>query len=284
LKIYIVIPAHNEEDNIGKTLQSLVDQQLKPARVVVVNDNSTDRTAAIVNDFTQQHPWINLLHKKSSDEHLPGAKIIAAFYEGCQTLDEDYDIICKYDADMVFGSNYLFKLSEHFKENDRLGMAAGQCYIQKDDQWVLENLSKDDHIRGSLKAYRKACFLEIGKIARSIGWDTLDELMALYYGWELKVDPSLKVKHLKPTGFNYSRGAARLQGVATYSMRLGLILTLIIGLKRAWVKRESRIFFSYVKGFLEAKRKGISFIVDPKQGRFLRNLRWKGIFYSFKSK
>ena len=55
-------------------------------------------------------------------------------------------------------------------------------------------------------------FLETGKIAKSIGWDTLDELMAQYHGWELKVDPSLKVKHLKPTGFNFSPGAARLQG------------------------------------------------------------------------
>ena len=284
MKIYIVIPAHNEEDHIAKTLESLVNQQLKPAQVVVVNDNSTDRTAEIVNDFTQQSAWIQQVHKKSSEEHLPGAKIVEAFYEGYGVLDEDYDIICKYDADMVFEPNYLLKLSQHFKENNRLGMAAGQCYIKKGDQWAVENLNKADHIRGSLKAYRKACFQEMGKIAKSIGWDTLDELMAQYHGWELKVDPTLKVKHLKPTGFNYSPGVARLQGVATYRMRLGLILTLIIGLKRAWVKSEARIFFSYIKGFLEAKRKGISFIVDPKQGKFLRNFRWKGIFQRFKSK
>ena len=118
----------------------------------------------------------------------------------------------------------------------------------------------------------------MGKIAKSIGWDTLDELMAQYHGWELKVDPTLKVKHLKPTGFNYSLALLRLQGVATYRMRLGLILTLIIGLKRAWVKREARIFFSYIRGFLEAKRNGIPFIVDPKQGSSLETLDGKGFF------
>ena len=284
MKIYIVIPAYNEEEHITKTLDSLVNQQMKPAQVVVVNDNSTDRTAEIVNDFTQKHSWIQQVHKQSSEEHLPGAKIVEAFYKGYEVLDEDYEIICKYDADMVFESNYLLKLSQHFKENNRLGMAAGQCYIQKDDQWVLENLNKDDHIRGSLKAYRKECFLEIGKIAKSIGWDTLDELMVQYYGWELKVDPSLKVKHLKPTGFNYSPVAARLQGVATYRMRLGLILTLIIGLKRAWVKREARTFYSYINGFLDAKRESLPFIVDAKQGKFIRNYRWKGILQRFKIK
>ncbi len=284
MKIYIVIPAHNEEDNIEETLESLVNQQLKPTQLVVVNDNSTDRTAEKVNEFIRRYSWIQLVNKKSTEEHLPGAKIIEAFYEGYHLLDEDYHIICKFDADMVFESNYLLKLSQHFKENNRLGMAAGQCYIHKDYQWVLENLNNNDHIRGSLKAYRKACFLEIGKIKRSIGWDTLDELMAQYYGWELKVDPSLKVKHLKPTGFNYSPGAAWLQGVATYRMRLGLILTLVIGLKRALLMREVSVFFSYIVGFLKAKRESVPFIVDAKQGKFIRNYRLRGIFKRFKSK
>ena len=284
MKIYIVIPAHNEEDNIEEALESLVNQQLKPTQLVVVNDNSTDRTAEKVNDFIRRHSWIQLVNKKSTEEHLPGAKIIEAFYEGYHLLDEDYHIICKFDADMVFESNYLLKLSQHFKENNRLGMAAGQCYIQKDHQWVLENLNNNDHIRGSLKAYRKACFLEIGKIKRSIGWDTLDELMAQYYGWELKVDPSLKVKHLKPTGFNYSPGAAWLQGVATYRMRLGLILTLVIGLKRGLLMREVSVFSSYIVGYLKAKREAVPFIVDVKQGKFIRNYRWRGIFRRFKSK
>lgn len=282
MKIYIVIPAHNEEDNIGKALQSLVNQQLKPNRLIVVNDNSTDQTSEIVTGFLKQHPWIELTHKESSDEHLPGAKIIEAFYHGYDLLDENYDLICKFDADMVFEENYLIQLSYQFNENSRLGMAAGQCYIQKGNKWILENLNNDDHIRGSLKAYRKECFLEIGKIVKSMGWDTLDELMAQYYRWEIRVDPSLKVKHLKPTGFNYSNGAARLQGVATYRMRMGLILTTIIGLKRAWVKREMRVLFSYIRGFLQAKKSRVSFIVDSKQGKLLRNHRWKGIFRRIK--
>lgn len=284
MKIYIVIPAHNEEDNIGKTLQSLVDQQLKPTQLVVVNDNSTDQTIDIVNDFVEQYSWIRLVHKKSTEEHLPGAKVVAAFYEGYKVLDEAYEIICKFDADMVFEPNYLLKLSQHFKENKRLGMVAGQCYIQKNDQWVLENLSKDDHIRGSLKAYRKACFLEIGKIAESIGWDTLDEWMARYHQWVILVDPSLKVKHLKPTGFNYSTGAGILQGVATYRMRMGITLTAIMGLKRALKMRNPLTFFHYLKGYIKAKKEKLDFLIDAKQGQFLRKNRWKEIWQRFQPK
>ena len=111
MKIYIVIPAHNEQESIGKTLQSLVNQQLKPTQLVVVDDNSNDRTSEIANDFAQQHPWIQVIHKKSTDQHLPGAKIVEAFYAGYQRLDQEYDIICKFDADMVFEEDYLIKLS-----------------------------------------------------------------------------------------------------------------------------------------------------------------------------
>ena len=31
-----------------------------------------------------------------------------------------------------------------------------------------------------------------------MGWDTVDELLAKYYGWQILTDKTLKVKHLKP--------------------------------------------------------------------------------------
>lgn len=45
--ITVLIPAHNEEDRVGATLASLQAQTIRPDRVVVVSDNSTDRTVAI---------------------------------------------------------------------------------------------------------------------------------------------------------------------------------------------------------------------------------------------
>jgi glycosyltransferase involved in cell wall biosynthesis len=38
MRYYIVIPSHNEEEFIALTLQSLVDQTVLPAKIVVVND------------------------------------------------------------------------------------------------------------------------------------------------------------------------------------------------------------------------------------------------------
>ena len=131
---------------------------------MVVNDNSTDKTQDIVEAYAEKHNCISLVNSKSSNQHLPGSKIINAFYKGYETLDEDYDVICKFDADLIFPNNYLEQLTHHFNNNEKLGMAAGFCYIEKGNDWVLENLTNKDHIRGALKAYRKSCFLEISAI------------------------------------------------------------------------------------------------------------------------
>lgn len=275
MNFYIVIPAHNEQDTIGLTLESLVNQTLQPKCIVLVNDNSTDQTSKIVSDFTNKYNWITIVENRSSEKHLPGSKIINAFYKGYETLDNDYDVICKYDADLIFPPNYLETLALHFQNDERLGMVAGHCYIEKNGNWELENLTGKDHIRGALKAYRKACFLDIGKLKPAMGWDTIDELLALYYNWTFKTDDTLKVKHLKPTGVTYNKASKYLQGEAWYKLRFGLLLTVLASVKLAYRKGSFKYFKDYINGYLKAKRNKVEFLISPEQGKFIRSFRWK---------
>ena len=281
MNFYIIIPAHNEESSIGLTLDSLVNQTLQPKRIVVVNDNSTDTTQDIVESYTSKYSWIDLVNSKSSNEHLPGSKIINAFYKGYESLDSNYDVLCKFDADLIFPKNYLEQLSIHFDKNEKLGMVSGFCYIEKNGDWILENLTRKDHIRGALKAYRQDCFLQIGKLKPSMGWDTVDELLAKFYGWELLTDESLHVKHLKPTGISYNKASKYLQGEAMFKMRYGLIITCVSGLKLAYKKGDFSLFIDYLAGYFKAKKENIEFLVSEEEGKFIRDLRWKGILNKF---
>ncbi|MCF7561191.1 glycosyltransferase family 2 protein [Sabulilitoribacter multivorans] len=282
MNFYIIIPAHNEESSIGLTLDSLVNQTLLPKRLMVVNDNSTDNTQDIVEAYAKKHSWISLVNSKSSNIHLPGSKIINAFYKGYELLDENYDVICKFDADLIFPKNYLETLSNHYSSNIKLGMVSGFCYIEKDGSWVLENLTRKDHIRGALKAYKKGCFLEIGKLKPSMGWDTIDELLAKYYGWDILTDESLHVKHLKPTGMSYNKASKYLQGEAMYKMRYGFVITFISALKLAYKKRSLGLLNDYIAGYFKAKKENMPFLVSEEEGTFIRDLRWKGIIGKLK--
>lgn len=277
MNFYIVIPAHNEADSILLTLESLVNQTLSPKKILVVNDNSTDDTEKLVSAFASKHANIALVNNQSSEEHLPGTKIINAFYKGYEVLDEDYDVICKFDADLVFPSNYLEVLTNHFKQDQQVGMAAGFCYIKKNEEWVIEGLTNKDHIRGALKAYRKNCFLQIGMLKRSMGWDTIDELLAQFYDWKIVTDESLHVKHLKPTGLNYAKGSKFLQGEALYKLRFGFPLAFLSSLKLAYKKRSLKLFFNYIIGYIRAVFSKTERLITKEQGKFIRNYRWKKI-------
>lgn len=278
MEYYIVIPAHNEADFISLTLNSILSQTVLPKKVIVVNDNSTDTTAEIVTQFTEKYSFINLVNTVSNDQHLPGSKVIQAFYKGYEMLDENYDFIVKLDADIILPNNYFETLVSHFNTDSKIGMVGGFAYIKTDDKWTLENLTNKDHIRGAFKAYRKQCFLDIGKLKTSMGWDTVDELLAQYNGWTIKTDESLFVKHLKPTGKTYNKTARYKQGEAFYKLGYGFPLTCIASIKLALLKRQPTLIIDYLKGYCKAHKNNTPKLVTDKEAAFIKSLRWKGIY------
>lgn len=275
MRYYIVIPSHNEEALISLTLQSLVEQTVLPAKIVVVNDNSTDNTAVVVNSFISKHPFISLVTKTSDAVHLPGSKVIQAFQTGFNTLDENYDLIVKIDADLIFPANYFETIIKHFQSDERIGMAGGFCYIEKNGEWILENLTDKDHIRGALKAYRKETFQQIGGLKPAMGWDTVDELLCKFYNWKVVTDESLQVKHLKPTGANYNQKARYKQGEAFYTLGYGFVITAIASIKLAMMKKKPLLFIDYMNGFWKAKKSKTPLLVTAEQAKFIRNYRLK---------
>ena len=273
MKYYIIIPAHNEAKFIALTLQSLVSQTVLPSKIVIVDDNSTDETAHVVNDFVVKFPYISLIKNISDAVHLPGSKVVRAFQKGLETVDDNYDFIVKADADLIFPENYFETIIKIFQEDARIGMTGGFAYIEKSGQWFLENLTDKDHIRGAFKAYRKQCFADIGGLRPAMGWDTADELIAKFYGWTVVTDKNLIVKHLKPTGANYNKTARYKQGEAFYTLGYGFWITAIASAKLSFMKRKPLLFFDYIKGFWMAKNERKQMLVTEEQAQFIRKYR-----------
>ncbi|MEE1896733.1 glycosyltransferase family 2 protein [Flavobacterium rakeshii] len=277
MRYYTIIPAYNEEAFMAATLQSLAAQTVLPAKAVVVNDNSTDRTAEIVQEFTDKYSWLSLVNKASDAIHLPGSKVIQAFNTGYETIDEEYDIIVKLDADLILPPDYFESILEVFKNNPKAGMAGGFAYIEKNGEWILESLTDKDHIRGAFKAYRKELFLQMDRLRTAMGWDTADELLAKFYGWEVITLERLKVKHLKPTGANYDKTARYKQGAAFYTLGYGFVITAIASLKLAMKKGKPGLFIDYINGYFKAKKENKPMLVTKEQAKFIRQYRWKKI-------
>ena len=273
MNYYIVIPAHNEEQFIVLTLQSLVEQTVLPTKIVVVNDNSSDNTSTIVLDFIAKYPFIDLIEKDSELIHLPGSKVIQAFQTGLESVDDNYDFIVKADADLIFPTNYFETIINHFLSDATIGMVGGFAYIEKNGAFILENLTDKDHIRGAFKAYRKETFKQIGGLKPAMGWDTVDELLCKFYNWKIVTDATLKVKHLKPTGANYNKTARYKQGEAFYTLGYGFWITSIASAKLAMMKKKPLLFIDYLKGFWKAKLAKKPILVTNEQAKFIRKYR-----------
>ncbi len=273
----VIIPTHNEEKFISLLLESIINQQVRPTKVIVVNDNSTDKSVDIINTYCKNYSFINLVNNISSNQHLPGEKVINAFNKGFLTIKEDFNLVTKLDADIILPPNYFKEVNHIFEINDRVGICGGVALIEKNKQWVLEKVANKEHVRGGLKSYRKECFYAIGKLKPSMGWDTVDELLALYNNWEVKVIHNLAAKHLKPTTANYSSINSKNQAIAFYKMDYGLLLSVLSILKAAYRKKSIYFIFGAIKGYLFALEKKQK-IVNREEGKFIRAYRWKEIF------
>ncbi len=105
--VTIVIPAYNEEDKIGATLDSLVKQSKDvPFEVIVVNNNSTDNTAKIAKAYK------NKLNLRVIDEPRKGrGKARATGFEHAKG-----DIILSLDADTKASKNWVKNMNSHFDD------------------------------------------------------------------------------------------------------------------------------------------------------------------------
>ena len=278
MNINIIIPVFNEEKYLERCLDSIIKQTLLPTKLLLVNDNSSDNSETILKKYSKEFLWIKYVNIKSNQAHIPGEKVITTFYKGLETIDSNYDIICKFDSDIILPENYLESIINIFNSDPKVGIAGGNLYIKKKNKWVYEKISSKDHVRGPIKSYRKKCFEDIQGLRKSIGWDTADVLIAQYHDWKIKTDKSLAVKHLKPTGANYSYNSKFLQGEALYKMRFGLVLSIISVLKTSINTGRFLMvffaFFGYTRAFIKRRER----IVTKKQGQFIRKYRWRKAF------
>jgi dolichyl-phosphate beta-glucosyltransferase len=92
----IILPALNEEQRLPRCLD-LIDRWLQTqpfeGEVIVAENASTDRTAAITQEFAQTHPYVRLLQLK---ERGKGRAVKA----GMLAADGDYRFICDVDLSM----------------------------------------------------------------------------------------------------------------------------------------------------------------------------------------
>jgi glycosyltransferase involved in cell wall biosynthesis len=119
-QVDVVIPAHNEAPTIALTLHSLFQQDFPVRRVIVVDDGSTDATAAVVRRYSEMTGrQIALVVRKQSIGKTPTVR------KECQASDADALVVL--DGDTVLREpNYLSRLVEEMFRNAGVASTCGE--------------------------------------------------------------------------------------------------------------------------------------------------------------
>lgn len=272
-RVALVTPVRDEAAYIGEMIESVINQVVRPAKWIIVDDGSTDATRDIVRHYSSKHDFITLLELPARSERHPGGESAISYGLNCIELS-DYEFVARFDADLQFEPGYLAQILEKFDANPTLGIAGGRLYIHEKGRLCPE-LAPDYHVRGALKMYRRECFEAIGGLTTRIGWDTIDEVAAWTKGWTTKSYFECQVMHRRPTGRGLS--ARRIfweRGKAEYFTWSHPLFVVSKTLKLAVNGAGPVPALSFLAGFMWSYAQHYERLNDPEFIQMRRRQQW----------
>ncbi len=278
LRYVLVTPARNEGSHIGKTLESVVRQTIRPVRWVVVDDNSTDDTGAIMRGYAAECDFIRCLSAPQEARKNFGSKV-KAFQAGCALLAGcEYDYIGILDGDVSFEPDYFEQLFALVRQDARLGLAGGIIMEEVNGRFVPQLISPES-VAGAVQMFRRECFEQIGGL-RPLelgGVDSFVEIMARMHGWRVRTFPQLRVYHhgrVTMGGRNVLASRFR-KGLISYSLGYHPLFQIAVGVSRMG---HRPYFFGgalQIAGYMWAALAGMERTVPTSMVAFLRNEQLK---------
>jgi hypothetical protein len=183
----LITPARNEESFIEKTLESVTRQTVLPMRWVIVNDGSTDATAAKIRAYLIAHPWITLVDLPVRQERHFAAKVYA-FRSGQEKVkDLSYAVIGNLDADVSLDHDHFEFLMGQFIKDPALGVA-GTVFQEHGYNSATDSFEGETYVSGQCQMFRRECFEEIGgyKPNKGGGIDWMAVTHARMIGWKTR--------------------------------------------------------------------------------------------------
>lgn len=187
MKYVLITPARNEEANIGRAIDAVVRQTVRPQRWIIVNDGSTDGTSAIIDRFASQYPWIVRVDMPAHRDRSFAAKA-HCFNHGYELVRSmAFDVVANLDADVSFESDYMEFLLSRFSEDPRLGVA-GTIFLEDGYDSGRDSFEGGNHVAGGCQCFRRECFEEVGGYVpnRAGGVDWIAVTTARMKGWRTR--------------------------------------------------------------------------------------------------
>jgi hypothetical protein len=163
----VAIPAKNEERHIAYCLSSVLAQDFPVRKITVIDDASTDGTAALVKRFGElSGRQIELVSRAKSIGKTP------ALREQCRSTDADALVIIDADTVMVSG-NYIARIIEELFKNAGVAAACGE--VMPLTGWRRRRMAASDRVLNTLVSSGE------GRVAEPGYWASFPENVTILY-------------------------------------------------------------------------------------------------------
>ncbi len=183
--VSVILPTYNRASELGKAMQSVLDQTYENLELIVVSDGSTDETEQVVKAFQDPHVRYICSEKNGG----------LAYARNLGIREAKYDLLAFHDDDDLWKPE---KLEDQIRELLRSDLNTGFCYcemsyimldgktihivprreisIVRKRGYLYPELLRRNIIGGPTLLVRKECFEEVG---------LFDESLAIFEDWDM---------------------------------------------------------------------------------------------------
>lgn len=250
--ISIMIPAHNEESVIAKTIETVFNLDYPSYEVIVIDDRSSDNTATVITELAKSYngKLKVLIREKNA---FPGKS--AVLNDALKLAIGEAILV--FDADAQMDSDFLTKMVYELQPKD-VGAVQSRKVIKNKDVNILtkcqnNEMTMDTHfqmtrnaakgaveLRGNGELIKRTAIEDIGGWNNYTITDDLDMSTRLHIkGWDVRFCPDAVV---------YEEGIMYL--IPLYRQR------------RRWLEGTIRRYLEYFGGILTSKKMSLRVRLD----------------------
>ncbi|MFA5176502.1 MAG: glycosyltransferase [Candidatus Nanoarchaeia archaeon] len=213
-KVTVVVPAYNEEKNIAKTLDSILnlDYPKDKLKIIVADDASTDNTPLIIKEYCKKHKNIKLIQNKINSGNAAGT-----LNASLQQIDTEF--FARVDSDSFVDKNSLKLIINHFSDPE-IGAIISSVLINND----INYLGRIQRLEYILSSFVRKLISRIGALHMTHGVMTVyrTNLIKKLGGFDKNnltedLEVALKLRYnkynviIEPRSINYTNGPLNLK-------------------------------------------------------------------------
>jgi glycosyltransferase involved in cell wall biosynthesis len=227
-----VLPVRDGEEHIAESIDSLLAQTVRPLRIYVIDDGSTDRTPEILKEYSDGIVQV-IRHESTTRDYIRIPYLYKLATDQIAKLPSKPDYLFCASDDAKFPRDYTQQLMEMVKSNPKLVLVSGD---------FGDRVQGDKAPQGTGRLISYEYYKSVGGYPLSLhGWESWILVKVLMDGMEIKNFQDIRFEHTRP----YAPASVVTFGTAMYCLGYSFWLVL----DRCWSSiftREIGVHKSFV--------------------------------------